>query len=128
MGHQNEEDLTSGGGPDYKGAYPGVVTIARIWDYLAVYVDKALGLRLPPDGYPTDGPLTLRTVDANKGYLIDPFAIESMFELPAFPLEKTETAYRVAPSLNKPATFMAIPPAKGYEPPGKVGRRCGPGW
>jgi len=120
VGHQNEEDLSSGGGPDYKTKFPGIVTIGKMWDYLAVYVDKALALRLPEEGYPTRRPLKLRNIDPDTGYLIDPYAVESCFELPAFPLIRKGTNYLVAPSMEKPQTFVAIPPAKDYKPPQAV--------
>jgi hypothetical protein len=117
VGHQNEVDLGTGGGPAYGQQFPGVVTIAKIWDYLAVYVDKALELRLPKDGYPTQGPLKLRAVDPNSGLLIHPFAIEALFELPPFPLRETQAGYVVDPSTEKPQTFVAIAPDRAYQPP-----------
>ena len=117
VGHQNEADLGRGGGPDYKTKFPGVVTIGKMWDYLAVYVDKALALRLPEEGYPTRRPFKLRNIDPDSGYLIDPFAVEACFELPAFPLRRKGTNYVVAPSMERPQTFVAIPPAKDYQPP-----------
>ena len=117
VGHQNEEDLSGGGGPDYETKFPGIVTIGKMWDYLAVYVDKALALRLPEEGYPTRRPFKLRNIDPDSGYLIDPFAVEACFELPPFPLRRKGTNYVVAPSMEKPQTFVAIPPAKDYQPP-----------
>jgi hypothetical protein len=117
VAHQNEVDLTSGGGPAYGQRFPGVVTIAKMWDYLSVFVDKALALRLPTEGYPTDGPLRLRSVNPDSGWLIHPLAIEGLFDLPAFPLREKDGAYAVDPPDDRPPTFAAIAPATGYTPP-----------
>ena len=56
----------------------GTMSVLRVWDYLALFADKALTLRLPEKGYPTDGPLKLKQVDPDSGYLIHPRAIEQM--------------------------------------------------
>lgn len=57
------------------------------FDYMAMFVDKALELRLPEEGYPTDGPLQLRQVDEDEGYLIHPRAIEELLDEPWRPLK-----------------------------------------
>ena len=60
------------------------------FDYMAMFVDKALELRLPEESYPTDGPLELQQVDAEQGYLIHPRAVEELIDEPWRPLEWDE--------------------------------------
>jgi hypothetical protein len=89
----------------------------RVWDYLAVFIDKALELRVPKDKYPTDGPVALNQIDDARGYVIDPFAVEDLFRRSRYPLEESSGEYVVGKGLESPGTFVAISPAHDYRPP-----------
>ena len=100
---------------------PQYVTCQQAWDYLAVFIDKALSLRLPEGKYPTQGPVKLRNVDPDSGYLIDIYAIESLFGLTPWNLEKKGDTYIVDPSSEEaPKPFIGVPPAKDYKVPAGV--------
>ena len=60
------------------------------FDYMALFIDKAVSLRLPDAGYPTEEPLELQQVDEERGYLIHPRAIEHLLDEPWRPLQKSE--------------------------------------
>lgn len=97
--------------------FPDKFTVQEVWDYLAKYVDKALELRLPEKGYPVDGPLELRQVDASKGVLLERFAVEDIFRKPRMELVEENGAYVVAPpEESKVNGYAEIPPAKDYKP------------
>ncbi len=116
VGHGNYLDVN--GGPGWGKKFPGKVTCIRVWDYLTLYVDKALSLRLPAGKYPTKGPVELEQVDASSGYLIRPYAVEDLFKLPRIPMTKSEDGYVVDPAGDdRPATFVAIEPVGGFKPP-----------
>lgn len=74
------------------------MSVLRIWDYLALFVDKALTLRLPQtgdqtgdaNGDPTDAPLKLRQIDPATGYLIHPRAIEELLGIPWMAFRKND--------------------------------------
>ena len=76
------------------------VTRQRAFNYVALFVDKALTLRLPEEDYPTDGPLPLRKVDESSGWLIHPRAIEQLLGEPWRPLQFDQEAgiYRMDPT------------------------------
>jgi len=116
VGHGNYLDVN--GGPGWGRKFPGKVTCIRVWDYLSLFVDKALALRLPEGSYPTQGPVKLRQVDPAAGFLIRPYAIEDLFDLPRIPMTPGKDGYEVDPAGEEPpATFVAVPPADGYAPP-----------
>lgn len=75
----------------------GQMSVLRIWDYLALFADKALTLRLPEKGYPTDGPLKLRQVDPDSGYLVHPRAVEELLGIQWMALRKKDGAYQQIP-------------------------------
>jgi hypothetical protein len=98
---------------------PGKIRCIEVWDYIAVCLDKMLALRLPKDKYPTDGPIALKQVDETKGYLIDPFAVEAMFDVPRLPLTKKDNAYVAGGGEEPPVNgFAVIPPVKSAPPEG----------
>jgi hypothetical protein len=77
VGHGSYADAH--GSPGWGQPVPeGRMSVLRIWDYLTMFVEKALALRLPETGYPTNAPLKLRPVDPLSGYLIHPRAIEEL--------------------------------------------------
>jgi hypothetical protein len=117
VGHGDYVDAH--GSPGWGKEAPGKVRCVEVWDYIAVYLDKTLALRLPKDQYPTDGTVTLKPVDETKGYLIDPFAVEAMFDVPRLPLRSNETEYSVGSNEESPVDgYMAIPPLKDAPPEG----------
>jgi hypothetical protein len=115
VGHGDYPD-EHGGGPGR--AFAGRTTRVEVWDYLSLFVDKALALRVPTDGYPTNGPLTLKPVDETTGWLIDPFAVEAMFDVPRLPLRQVDGRYAVGGGEEPPVSgFAVVPPAKNFTPP-----------
>jgi hypothetical protein len=75
----------------------GTMSVQRVWDYLSLFLDKALTLRLPEKGYPTDGPLKLRQVDPDSGYLIHPRAIEEQLGTKWFAFRCKDGEYQLIP-------------------------------
>lgn len=119
VGHGNYLDVN--GGPGWGKKFPGKVTCIHVWDYLSLFVDKSLSLRLPEGEYPTRGPIKLRQVDPSTGYLVRPYAFEDLFELPRIPMVKGPDGYVVDPAGEEsPATFVSIEPAADYKPPANV--------
>lgn len=116
VGHGNYVD--SHGSQGWGKEFPGQVTCRRVWDYIGMFIDKALAARLPENGYPTEKPLALRQVDPSAGYAIHPFAVEAMFNLPRFDLKETEGLYVSEPEEEKkPLPLLEIEPARNYQPP-----------
>jgi hypothetical protein len=92
VGHGNYPDETSG----RNDPAPRMMR-ATVWDYMALWLDKVLELRLPKDGYPTAGPVKLRQVDDGVGHCIDPRAPEELLQLPYKPLERDGDRYKFDP-------------------------------
>ena len=112
--HGNYVD--SNGSAGWGKEFPDKVTVIDVWNYLSLYVDKALTLRLP-EGYPTDKPLPLKKVDPSKGLLIEPFAIEDIFRKPRMPLIEKDGTF--IPNAEPEATtngYTKIAPAANYTP------------
>lgn len=108
--------------PDGGGSYrevpkPGQALRSQAWDYLALYIDNALTARLPKDRYPTDGPVTLKTVDESTGYLIDPFAVEALYNVPNMPLVDSPTGFVPNPPMPPATGYTAFTPIKDFNPP-----------
>jgi hypothetical protein len=85
---------------------------------MAMFCDRALALRLPEEGLPTDGPLKLRAVDPSKGMLIDPFAVEEMFGQGHYRLLKEGDEYRVNPPIETSGYTELVPPESFAAPEG----------
>jgi len=97
--------------------FPGKVTCIRVWDYLAMFVDKSLELRVPKDKYPTDGPVRLNQVDEASGYVIDPFAVEETFAVPHLPLKEKDGLFVMGGGEEVPVNgFAAFSPLAGFTP------------
>ncbi|MFW6106566.1 MAG: hypothetical protein ACOC8H_00225 [bacterium] len=96
VGHGNYRDAhgSSGWG---KPVTDGSTSVQQVWDYLALFVDKALQARLPDGKYPTDKPLTLRRIDPETGYVIHPRAVEVMLGIDPKPLRKEADGFLVDP-------------------------------
>jgi hypothetical protein len=96
VGHGNYQDAH--GSPGWGKPVPdGAMSVLRIWDYLTLFVDKALTLRLPESGYPTDGPLTLRQIDPATGYLIHPRAVEELLAMKWHAFRQKDGEYQQIP-------------------------------
>ncbi len=103
VGHGDYVDAN--GSEGWGKLFPEKVTVIDVWDYLSMFVDKALTLRLPHDEYPADHPLKLKQIDESTGYLIDPFAVEEMFKVPHLPLKKGEDGlYKVGAAEEAPVS------------------------
>lgn len=110
VGHGDYPDETSG-----RDNPAPRMTRVQVWDYLALYIDKAIGLRVPQDKYPTEGPVELKQVDEAGGYLIDAYAVEALFGKPRNPLIDSPAGYVVG---REPGGgYAAVPPATDYQPP-----------
>ena len=96
VGHGNYADVHGSKGWG-KPVPKGKMSVLRIWDYLALFVDKALTLRMPEKGYPTAGPLTLRPVDPASGYLIHPRAVEELLGMKWHAFRHKDGAYQIIP-------------------------------
>lgn len=100
-------------GNDGGRAPPMKLPRVRTWDYLTDFVDTALTLRLPPEGYPTREPLTLLQLPPDQGVSVDRFAVENLFNIPRQPLYEDEgefSGHREGGS--EISGYLAIPPAK----------------
>lgn len=106
------------GSPGWGKEFPDQVTCIDVWDYLAVFLDKALEARLPAEGYPTEGPVKLRQLDEADGWLVDKFGAERMLDLRPYRLVESDGLYVVDPAGDEhQGGYAAIDPAEGFEPP-----------
>ena len=81
-----------------KGVPEAHTSVREVWDYIALFIDNAMELRVPEDADPTAGPVALRPVDRGTGYLIHPRAIEEMLGLKWFAFREDESGdYEVIP-------------------------------
>ncbi len=96
VGHGNYVDAHGADGWG-KPVSEGTMSVLRIWDYITRFVDQALELRLPETGYPTDGPLTLKQVEAARGYLVHPRAVEELLGTKWFAFREVEGTYPIIP-------------------------------
>jgi hypothetical protein len=105
VGHGNYVD--GHGSPGWGKPVPeGSWSVLRTWDYLALFIDKAIGLRLGADG-------KLKPVDPDTGYLIHPRAVEEMLKIRWRPLRQTDGVYTHVDHIKEPGEV--------YDPnPGKV--------
>lgn len=111
VGHGNYVDVN--GSPGWgKPVPPGTMSVLRVWDYLAVFVDKAVALRVPTDKYPTDGPLKLKQVDPDTGYLIHPRAVEEFLGAKWRPLRQTDGVYTIVDHIKEPGEVFDPNPGK----------------
>ena len=95
----------------------GKATQTAVWDYLSVFVDKALGLRLPPEGVPTDAPLKLRKIDPATGYLVERFAVEDILERPRLQLVESNGLFVVDAKSQEFNGYAVVPPVAVFTPP-----------
>ncbi|MFW5690353.1 MAG: hypothetical protein ACOCXY_00910 [Planctomycetota bacterium] len=99
-------------------SHPGKTSVRDVWNYLALFVDKAMELRVPADAYATNAPIKLKKVDPSTGYLIEPFAVEDTFGRPRMDLVCDKDGYVVDPHADRPKLngYVEIAPAKDYQP------------
>lgn len=117
LGHGDYID--GSGTPEFGTPHPGKVTVQASWNYLSLFIDKALALRMPAEGVPTEAPLTLREVDPSSGLLIDPFATEEVWRQPPFPLVRAGNAYALGGGADPTVTgFARIAPSAEAVPEG----------
>lgn len=114
VGHGNYVDTHGGSGWD-KPVPEGAISCRVVWDYIARYIDVAMDLRVPADADPAQGPVSLKTVDRDSGWLIHPRAIEELLGLRWHPLRFKDGAYQTVPWPEEPSPV--------YDPnPGTVAR------
>ncbi len=103
VGHGEYPDKhgTSGWGQPF----PGQVTCVNVWDYLALFIDRAVDLRVPEDVYPTDAPVELLQVSDTVGYLIEPRAEDFFTPNPSKPLECVVRAAADVPEDERAGMF-----------------------
>jgi hypothetical protein len=97
-------------------------SVLRVWDYIAVFLDKALELRLPKDPYPTDGPVALRPVDPGSGYLVHPRAVEECLGLKWRPLRQSGDVFTIVDHIKEPGEVFD--PQPGQVEPGLLIRKA----
>jgi len=115
VGHGDYANGHRGGG--IPPAVPGKTDNAQVWDYISLFFDKALTLRLPKDKYPTDGPLTLNKVDESKGWVLDRFAVEETFDVPHLPLKEKDGVFLTGGGDDSPvAGYKSFAPMKDFVP------------
>ncbi|MFP4054830.1 MAG: hypothetical protein ACLFV7_13290, partial [Phycisphaerae bacterium] len=116
VGHGNYVDAHGSRG--WGKSHPGKTSVRQVWDYLALFMDKAMTLRVPEDACATDAPIKLKQIDPSSGYLIEPFAVEDTFRQPRMDLVKDEDGYVVDPHADRPKLngYAEIAPAKDYKP------------
>jgi hypothetical protein len=100
----------------------GTASVLATWDYLALYVDKAISLRVSKDAYPTDGPLPLKRVDPDSGYLIHPRAVEEVLGARWRPLRETNGVYTIVDHIKEPG--QVFDPNPGQVDPARLIRKA----
>jgi hypothetical protein len=111
VGHGNYADVH--GSPGWgKPVPPGAISCLRIWDYLALFVDEAVQLRVPREVYPTAGPVQLKQVDADSGYLIHPRAVEELLGARWRPIRNADGAYQIVNHIKEPHEVYDENPGK----------------
>lgn len=88
-----------------------VIGRGQVWDYVAVFIDRALKLRLPEDADPTDGPVRLRQVDRDAGVLVHPRAVAVLGGYPQHALRRDEEGtWQVIPWPAEPSPVVEPDP------------------
>ncbi len=90
-----------------KAASPTKISRDRVFNYLALFVDKALVLRVPTGAYPTDAPIALKQVDPDQGWLIHSRAAEELLKLKWRPLRSSEGVYQIVDHVKEPTEVYA---------------------
>jgi hypothetical protein len=96
VGHGNYADVHGGKGWG-KPVPEGRISCLRVWDYVALYIDKAMALRVPKAPYPTTRTIRLKQVDRDSGYLIHPRAPEELLGMKWHAFRYKDGTYRTVP-------------------------------
>jgi hypothetical protein len=101
VGHGNYADTH--GSPGWgQPVPPATMSCLYVWDYLALYVDKAIESRVPDGVYPTNGPVRLKQLDPDSGWLIHPRAAEQLLGARWRPLRVEDGVYRIVDHIKEP--------------------------
>lgn len=113
VGHGNYPDAH--GSPGWGQPFPERVTCIDVWNYLALFIEHVLELRLPPDPPPSGIQPELRPIAEESGWLLAPCAPEILFKQTARPLvRKADGYYEVDPS---PSSIAAQPVPRDIDQP-----------
>lgn len=83
------------------------IRVTQVWDYIALFIDKAMGLRVPEDASAAAGPIALRTVGRDTGYLIHPRAPEELLGTKWFALRRDpQSGYQTIPWPQEPTPVL----------------------
>ncbi len=97
VGHGNYADKHGSKGWG-KPVPEGKMSVLRVWDYIALHIDKAMELRVPKDTYATaKTPVTLKQVDRSKGILIHPRAPEELLDMKWMAWRLKDGKYQIIP-------------------------------
>ena len=96
VGHGNYADMHGSEGWG-KPVPDGRISCLRVWDYIALFIDKAMEVRVPRDACPTTAPTPLKQVDRGAGYLIHPRAVEELLGTKWHAFRYRDGAYRIVP-------------------------------
>jgi len=77
-----------------------------VWDYIALFIDKAMEARVPADAYATDGPIDLLAADRGSGYLIHPRAYEELLGMKWRDLRHEDGEYKPLPWPDEPTPVL----------------------
>ncbi len=97
VGHGNYADAH--GSPGWGKPVPeGTASCLEVWDYIALYLDRALTLRVPAGAYPdAHEPIALKQVDRTSGYLVHPRAPETLLGIKWMAFRFKDGAYQTIP-------------------------------
>lgn len=87
--HGNYSDSHGTAGWGHK-VPPTHISCRQVWDYVALFIDRAMDLRVPKDANAADGPVKLLPVDRSSGFLIHPRAPEELLGLKWFAFRQSE--------------------------------------
>ncbi len=97
VGHGNYVDMHGSKGWG-KPVPKDKISCLQVWDYIALYMDKAMELRVPKDTYATkDKPVKLKQVDRSKGFLIHPRAPEELLGMKWMAFRYNDGKYQIIP-------------------------------
>ncbi len=96
VGHGNYVDAHGSKGWG-KPVPKGTISCLDTWDYIAVFIDKAMELRVPEDTYPTKKPTKLKQVDRSSGLLIHPRAPEELLGMKWMAFRYKDGKYQIIP-------------------------------
>lgn len=100
-----------------------LIRCTDVWNYIALFIDKAIELRVPKGEYATDKPVPLIKVKRESGWLIHPRAPEELLGSKWFALRKgADGLYQPIPWPDEPTPVYD--PQQGVIPPGELIKRA----